>query len=44
MVSTPNVPDGLFKRIEKESEDTCSYKRTLLDYTFGIGKISLLKK
>jgi hypothetical protein len=24
MVSTPNAPDGcLFKRIEKEAEDTC---------------------
>jgi late competence protein required for DNA uptake (superfamily II DNA/RNA helicase) len=26
MVSTPNAPDGLFERIEKESEDTCLYK------------------
>jgi hypothetical protein len=39
MVSTPNAPDGLFERIEKESEDTCLYKRILLDYTYGIGKI-----
>jgi hypothetical protein len=39
MVSTPNAPDGLFERIEKESEDTCLYKRIFLDYTFGIGKI-----
>ena len=23
MVSTPNAPDGLFERIEKEAEDTC---------------------
>jgi hypothetical protein len=22
MISTPNAPDGLFERIEKESEDT----------------------
>jgi late competence protein required for DNA uptake (superfamily II DNA/RNA helicase) len=27
MVSTPNAPDGLFERIEKEPEDTCLYKR-----------------
>jgi hypothetical protein len=39
MVSTPNAPDGLFERIEKESEDTCLYKRLFLDYTYGIGKI-----
>jgi hypothetical protein len=39
MVSTPNAPDGLFERIEKESEDTCLYRRVFLDYTYGIGKI-----
>ena len=39
MVSTPNAPDGLFERIEKESEETCIYKRIFLDYTYGIGKI-----
>ena len=39
MVSTPNAPEGLFERIEKESEDACLYKRILLDYTYGIGKI-----
>src|ERR687888_2194179 len=39
LVSTPNAPDGLFERIEKESEDTCIYKRIFLDYTYGIGKI-----
>jgi hypothetical protein len=39
MVSTPNAPDGLFERIEKEAEDTCLYKRLFLDYTYGIGKI-----
>jgi hypothetical protein len=38
MVSTPNAPDGLFERIEKESEDTCIYKRLFMDYTYGIGK------
>jgi hypothetical protein len=35
----PNVPDGLFERIEKEAEDTCIYKRIFMDYTYGIGKI-----
>jgi hypothetical protein len=39
MVSTPNAPEGLFERIEKESEDTCLYKRIFLDYTYGIGGI-----
>jgi hypothetical protein len=39
MVSTPNAPEGLFERIEKESEDTCLYKRIFLDYTYGIDKI-----
>jgi hypothetical protein len=39
MVSTPNAPDGLFERIEKEAEDTCLYKRLFLDYTYSIGKI-----
>jgi hypothetical protein len=39
IVSTPNAPDGLFERIEKESEETCIYKRLFLDYTYGIGKI-----
>jgi hypothetical protein len=43
MVSTPNAPDGLFERIEKESEDTCLYKRLFLDYTYGIGKIYTLQ-
>jgi hypothetical protein len=39
MVSTPNAPDGLFEHIEKEDEETCMYKRLLLDYTYGLGKI-----
>ncbi|HJT48286.1 MAG TPA: DEAD/DEAH box helicase family protein [Nitrososphaeraceae archaeon] len=38
MVSTPNAPEGLFERIEKESEDTCLYERIFLDYTYGVGK------
>ena len=39
MVSTPNGPDGLFKQIEKEPEETCIYKRLLLDYTYGLDRI-----
>jgi hypothetical protein len=39
MVSTPNAPDGLFERIEKEAEETCIYKRLFMDYTYGMGKI-----
>ncbi len=39
MVSTPNAPEGLFERIEKEPESTCLYKRIFLDYTFGEGRI-----
>ena len=39
MVSTPNAPDSLFERIEKEAEETCIYKRLFMDYTYGIGKI-----
>ncbi|HET6640079.1 MAG TPA: hypothetical protein VFG77_00560, partial [Nitrososphaeraceae archaeon] len=39
MVSTPNAPEGLFDRIEHEPESTCLYKRLLLDYTYGVGKI-----
>lgn len=39
MVSTPNAPDGLFEKIEKEPEETCIYKRLLLDYTYGLDKL-----
>jgi Terminase RNaseH-like domain len=39
MVSTPNAPEGLFERIEKEPEGICLYKRMFLDYTYGVGKI-----
>jgi hypothetical protein len=39
MVSTPNAPEGLFERIEKEPEQTCLYKWILLDYTYGLGRI-----
>ena len=39
MVSTPNAPDGLFEKIEREPESTCLYKRLFLDYTYGLDKI-----
>ena len=39
LVSTPNAPDGLFERIEKESFDTCIYKKLFLDYSYGLDKI-----
>jgi hypothetical protein len=39
MVSTPNAPEGLFERIEKEPESSCPYKRLFLDYTYGLGRI-----
>ena len=39
MVSTPNTPDGLFEKIEREPENTCLYKRLFLDYTYGLDKI-----
>jgi hypothetical protein len=39
MVSTPNRPDSLFNKIEKESFESCIYKIVILDYTYGLGKI-----
>jgi hypothetical protein len=44
MVSTPNAPDGLFERIEIETEDTCLYKRIFLDYTMALAKYTLHKR
>jgi hypothetical protein len=32
-VSTPNAPEGLFERIDKEPESTCLYKGLFLDYS-----------
>jgi hypothetical protein len=37
--STPNEPGGLFEQIEREDEETCIYKRLVLDYKVGLGKI-----
>lgn len=39
LVSTPNRPDGLFARIEKEPMETCLYKKIFIHYTEGLGKI-----
>ncbi len=39
MVSTPNAPEGLFDKIEKEPDEQCIYKRLKLDYRYGLGKI-----
>jgi hypothetical protein len=39
MVSTPNSPDGLFERIEREPEESCIYKRLKMDYTYGLDRI-----
>ena len=39
MVSTPNAPDGLFEKIEREPEGECLYKRLFLDYTYGLDRI-----
>jgi late competence protein required for DNA uptake (superfamily II DNA/RNA helicase) len=39
LVSTPNKPEGLFESIEKEPEGTCLYKRILMPYTLGVGRI-----
>ena len=38
-VSTPNAPEGLFERIEKEPDATCLYHRLFLDYTYRLGTI-----
>jgi hypothetical protein len=39
MVSTPNAPNGLLDKIEREPEQSCIYKRVKLDYTYGLDKI-----
>jgi hypothetical protein len=39
MVSTPNMPRGLYQSIEKEPSGKCIYRRLKLDYTVGLGKI-----
>jgi hypothetical protein len=44
MVSTPNAPGMLFESIEREPEETCLYKRLVLDYMFGLNKIYSLEE
>lgn len=39
MVSTPNLPGGLYESIEKERDEKCIYRRLKLDYRAGLGKI-----
>jgi hypothetical protein len=39
LASTPNKPDSLFDKIEKEPESTCIYHRVKLDYSYGLNKI-----
>ena len=39
MVSTPNAPNGLFDKIEREPEPSCIYKRLKMDYTYGLNRI-----
>ncbi len=39
MVSTPNAPNGLFEKIEREPESSCIYKRLKMDYTYGVDRI-----
>lgn len=39
MVSTPNAPNGLFDRIEREPEESCIYRRLKMDYTYGLDRI-----
>jgi hypothetical protein len=39
MVSTPNLPGGLYDAVEKEPEETCIYRRLFLPYTVGMNKI-----
>ena len=39
MVSTPNAPNGLFDKIEREPEESCIYRRLKMDYTYGLNRI-----
>ena len=36
MVSTPNAPEGLFEKIEKEPDETCLYTKIYFPYTIGL--------
>jgi hypothetical protein len=39
LVSTPNKPDGLFARLQREPDDKSIYKKFYFPYTRGLGKI-----
>lgn len=39
MLSTPNAPNGLFDKIEREPEESCIYLRLKMDYTYGLDRI-----
>jgi hypothetical protein len=44
MISTPNLPGGLFEAIEKEPDQDCIYNKVMLDYKVGVGKIYTKKE
>ena len=39
MKSTPNSPNGLFDKIEREPRKSCIYKRLKMDYTYCLDRI-----
>lgn len=39
MVSTPNLPTGLYDQIEREPEAKCLYRRIFIPYTDCVGRI-----
>jgi hypothetical protein len=44
MVSTPNAPNGLFEKIEKEPEETCIYKHLFWTILMALAKYTLRKR
>lgn len=44
MVSTPNAPNGLFEKIEREPEQSCIYRRLFMDYNYGLDKIYTMEE
>ena len=39
LVSTPNAPDGLFEKLEKEPIEACIYKKMFMDYAYGLDNL-----
>jgi hypothetical protein len=39
LISTPNAPNGLMDKIDREPDDACIYKRFRFDYTVGLDRI-----